>query len=43
MNPQNINQGIRKVMLDGNEIIGNILKLRDDGKRHFVEVIMGRD
>ena len=40
-NPQGLNKGVKKVILDGNEIIGNILKLTNDGKVHAVKVIMG--
>jgi cyclic beta-1,2-glucan synthetase len=40
-NPQGLNKGVKKVTLDGNEIIGNILKLTNDGKVHAVKVIMG--
>ena len=40
-NPDHVSKGVKKVVVDGKEISGNILPVFNDGKDHNVEVIMG--
>ena len=40
-NPQHVSKGVKLLTIDGNEFIGNILPIFNDGKKHKVEVIMG--
>jgi len=40
-NPGHVSKGIKKVVVDGKEINGNILPVFNDGKEHNVEVTMG--
>lgn len=40
-NPDHISKGVRKLIIDGKEFIGNILPVFNDGKVHKAEVIMG--
>ena len=40
-NPDHVSKGIKKIVVDGKEISGNILPVFNDGKDHNVEVIMG--
>lgn len=40
-NPNGIEKGIVKTVVDGQEIAGNILPIFEDGKTHIVEMIMG--
>ena len=40
-NPDHVSSGVKKVVVDGKEISGNILPIFNDGKEHKVEVIMG--
>ena len=40
-NPQRIQKGIRKVLLDDREIEDNVIPLTDDEKEHHVVVTMG--
>ncbi len=40
-NPDHISKGVRKLIIDGKEFIGNILPVFGDGKVHRAEVIMG--
>lgn len=40
-NPNHVCKGVKKLILDGKEIDGNIIPVLDDGKVHNVEVIMG--
>ncbi|MCX7941478.1 MAG: glycosyl transferase [Dictyoglomaceae bacterium] len=40
-NPKHVSKGIKKIIVDGKEISGNILPIFGDGKTHFVEVEMG--
>jgi len=41
-NPQNTNQGIRQVLLDGSPLPGNLIPLTDEsGQLHEVRVVMG--
>jgi len=41
-NPDRVDAGVRTVMVDGEVVPGNEWQLRDDGREHTVEVIMGR-
>lgn len=41
-NPDRVSKGIKKLTVDGNEFIGNVLPIFKDGKEHKVEVIMGK-
>ncbi len=40
-NPDHVSTGVKKVVVDGKEINGNILPVFNDGKEHKVEVVMG--
>ncbi len=40
-NPQNINRGVRQVLLDGNPVFGNQVPLVEDRLPHDVQVLMG--
>ncbi len=40
-NPEHVSKGVKKLVVDGNEIDGNIIPVFDDGKTHKVEVVMG--
>lgn len=40
-NPQHVSKGVKLLTIDGNEFIGNILPIFNDGKTHKVEVVMG--
>lgn len=40
-NPDHVFKGVKALYVDGNEFIGNILPIFNDGKEHKVEVIMG--
>ena len=40
-NPNNVSKGVAKILVDGNELIGSILPIYNDGKTHKVEVLMG--
>ncbi len=39
-NPNGVNRGIRKVLLDGNPLPNNLIPLADDGTQHEVLVLM---
>lgn len=40
-NPEHVSKGVKKLVVDGNEIGGNIIPVFNDGKTHQVEVVMG--
>jgi len=40
-NPDGVSKGVKKIILDGKEIKGNILPILKDKKEHNVEVLMG--
>jgi cellobiose phosphorylase len=40
-NPHHISKGVKKLIIDGKEFIGNIVPIFNDGKTHKVEVVMG--
>lgn len=40
-NPEHVSKGVKKIILDGEELEGNIINFVKDGKNHLVEVIMG--
>ncbi|MDD3818777.1 MAG: glycosyl transferase, partial [Actinomycetota bacterium] len=40
-NPDDVNRGILKIMVDGREITGNIIPIFNDSKTHLVEVLLG--
>ncbi|WP_010248384.1 GH36-type glycosyl hydrolase domain-containing protein [Acetivibrio cellulolyticus] len=42
-NPDGVNKGIRKIIVDEKELNRSIIELIDDKKEHSVEVIMGRE
>ncbi len=42
-NPDRVSKGIKKIVVDGTEIEGNILPLFNDKKVHKVEVLMGKE
>jgi cyclic beta-1,2-glucan synthetase len=41
-NPDGINQGVKEIVLDGQRLPENKIPLQDDGRRHHVQVLMGR-
>lgn len=41
-NPDHVSRGVKRLTLDGNEIIGNTIPPFSDGGRHTVEAIMGK-
>jgi len=41
-NPEGINKGVNKVMIDGRELAVNTIELADDKKEHNVEVVLGK-
>lgn len=40
-NPDHVSKGVKKLIVDGKEIDGNIIPVYNDGKVHSVEAIMG--
>ncbi|OPZ84931.1 MAG: N,N'-diacetylchitobiose phosphorylase [Firmicutes bacterium ADurb.Bin419] len=42
-NPDGLNRGVNKVIMDGRELEGNIIKLINDKMEHNVEVVLGRN
>jgi cellobiose phosphorylase len=40
-NPDRINKGVKKVIVDNKEIEGNKISLVNDKNKHYIEVIMG--
>lgn len=40
-NPEHVSKGVKKLVVDGKEIGGNIIPVFNDGKTHQVEVVMG--
>ncbi len=40
-NPDGVQKGVKKIIVDGERIKGNIIKAHGDGKEHSVEVLMG--
>ena len=42
-NPEGINKGVKKVIVDERELDGDIIELADDKVEHNVEVIMGKE
>lgn len=41
-NPERVNKGVKKVIIDGHEAPGGYISLVDDGREYKVEVIMGK-
>ena len=41
-NPDRVNQGVKRVMLDGEELVDGEIPLVDDGQQHEVQVVMRR-
>ncbi len=41
LNPDGVQKGVKKIVVDGKRIKGNIIKPHGDGKDHSVEVVMG--
>ena len=41
-NPDNINKGVKYIKLDGEKIEGQVIKPLKDGKKHKVEVVLGK-
>lgn len=41
-NPRQVNRGVKKIMIDGQEIGGNSFELIDDGSKHTIVVTMGQ-
>jgi cyclic beta-1,2-glucan synthetase len=40
-NPNKVERGVRRVVVDGRAVEAHVVELRDDGKQHVVEVTMG--
>lgn len=41
-NPESVNMGVKKIIINGKSIIGNNIELINDGNVHKIEVLMGR-
>jgi cellobiose phosphorylase len=41
-NPEYVSKGVKRVVLDGQELSGNVVPVYDDGGTHTVEVFMGQ-
>ncbi|MEI6132550.1 MAG: glucoamylase family protein [Bacillota bacterium] len=41
-NPEQVCKGIKSMLIDGDNVPGNIIPLLDDGKTHFVEITLGQ-
>lgn len=41
-NPERVNSGLKKLVIDGQEAPDGYISLVDDGRQHMVEVLMGR-
>ena len=41
-NPEGVNRGVVRVMLDGEELLEKVIPLSSDGREHEVEVLLGR-
>ena len=41
-NPEGVNKGVKKLVIDKKESKGNVINLVNDGKTHKVEVILGK-
>jgi cellobiose phosphorylase len=40
-NPNGVNRGIQRVLLDGRTLTDNIVPLSNDGEKHEVQVVLG--
>jgi len=40
-NPERVNRGVQEINVDGKIINDNKIALKDDGKTHYVSVMMG--
>jgi len=40
-NPEHVNKGVKKLLVNGEAIVGHIVPILEKGKRHTVKVIMG--
>ncbi|MBU0687717.1 MAG: glycosyl transferase [Candidatus Margulisbacteria bacterium] len=40
-NPNKVSRGVKSILVDGEELVGNVVPVFDDGKKHLVEVEMG--
>jgi cellobiose phosphorylase len=40
-NPKNISKGVKKLLLDGKPLSGNVIPVLNDGKEHVVEAELG--
>lgn len=40
-NPEHVSKGVKRIVVDGNEITGSIIPVFHDGNKHIVEVTMG--
>jgi cellobiose phosphorylase len=41
-NPEHVSKGVLSVVVDGSPMIGNVVPIFDDGRKHTVEVVLGR-
>jgi cyclic beta-1,2-glucan synthetase len=41
-NPHNVDKGVQEVLLDGNPLQNNLVRLSDDGQTHKVKVTLGK-
>jgi cellobiose phosphorylase len=41
-NPEHVSKGVLAIVVDGSPIIGNVVPIFDDGRKHTVEVVLGR-
>ena len=40
-NPEGVQKGVKKILVDGNEQVSNLIKPLTDGQTHYIEVVMG--
>jgi len=41
-NPERLNRGVKQVSLDGRLLPDGVIPLVDDGREHWVKVLLGR-
>jgi cellobiose phosphorylase len=40
-NPKSLNMGVKSMVIDGKEVLGNLIPAHADGKPHLVKVVLG--
>jgi cellobiose phosphorylase len=41
-NPEHVSRGVSSIVVDGSPIVGSVVPIFDDGRKHTVEVVLGR-